>query len=520
MIALVRSRLGLLFVMVPFAVTALLAFRTMSLQYDMLAERRASLLSEGIATTARLLAVKLEQLGTEDLAVAQAAVRATNLNDVRDLTMPTDELTLIFKDGRRIYPPYSIMMVDQQNPLLAVIEREAEPLLIKLRNGTARALTKLVATEPGKYALLRCGVASDVASVCLMIKAADLMAVLRSTLGVIARDVALRVRLIRPDQRATAGLDGSYLIAASRNLSGLLEGWRLEALEPSEFDVGTRQALAEFIVAAFIISAFALISYFAYRNAAAERAATAERARLVAQLSHELRTPLANMRLYLDLIARKSHEPQTIAHYVDVVDSEVARLEDLSENAILAARGAVAPAALEDAVPDVVIRQLLTRYAPLLAKANCTMRFDANADRPCRFDRVGLERITINLLDNACKYASGAPIEVKTSMAGDRLRLSVRDHGTGLNSSALERLFTPLARGATPSARGFGIGLWTVKSLAVQNGGDVSAENANPGARFVVEIELRQPGEPVAYDNVATTPRAPRQGSEGDPLSC
>jgi len=89
------------------------------------------------------------------------------------------------------------------------------------------------------------------------------------------------------------------------------------------------------------------------------------------------------------------------------------------------------------------------------------------------------------VLDNACKYAPGSIIDIATWVEGDRLMISVRDHGPG---------FSPEPAGSFQAARqrgsrgGFGLGLATIRRLARANGGDAWIENAKPGARITAWI--------------------------------
>ncbi len=101
---------------------------------------------------------------------------------------------------------------------------------------------------------------------------------------------------------------------------------------------------------------------------------------------------------------------------------------------------------------------------------------------------MGFERILINLLDNACKYAPGR-IEVATREEGGMLYLSVRDHGPGLDAASKAKLFAPFLAGGM-AKDGFGLGLVVVRELAEANGGTVTIENVDPGVRLTVSMRI------------------------------
>lgn len=136
----------------------------------------------------------------------------------------------------------------------------------------------------------------------------------------------------------------------------------------------------------------------------------------------------------------------------------------------------------------------------------------ALGDRPVRtaleaglplveFDAVLIERVLVNLLENAAKYGA-PPIVVGARVEPQSLILSVRDHGPGLPKSSLgreQRLFDKFTRGQAESATpGVGLGLAICKAIVGAHGGTIEAANAAPdvgggGAEFTVVLPRRTP---------------------------
>jgi two-component system sensor histidine kinase KdpD len=119
------------------------------------------------------------------------------------------------------------------------------------------------------------------------------------------------------------------------------------------------------------------------------------------------------------------------------------------------------------------------------------------ADLPlAEFDAVLIERVLVNLLENAGKY--GAPPIVVGAHATERaLVLSVRDHGPGLPPALEGReqtLFDKFTRGQAESATpGVGLGLAICKAVVDAHGGEISAANApGGGAEFTVTLPRRE----------------------------
>ena len=123
---------------------------------------------------------------------------------------------------------------------------------------------------------------------------------------------------------------------------------------------------------------------------------------------------------------------------------------------------------------------------------------DVSADLPLvEFDAVLMERVLVNLLENAAKYGA-APIVVKASVTPDKLVLSIRDHGPGLPAQMVGReaeLFDKFTRGNAESATpGVGLGLAICKAVVEAHRGQISAANAvGGGAEFKVVLPRHAP---------------------------
>jgi len=95
-----------------------------------------------------------------------------------------------------------------------------------------------------------------------------------------------------------------------------------------------------------------------------------------------------------------------------------------------------------------------------------------------------------NLVGNAIHYAGGGPVVVSGERHGDRVRLSVRDHGPGVPDEEKSRIFELFYRGSTGSSSlGTGIGLATVQKISRHYGGHSWVEDA-PGGGSIFNVEL------------------------------
>jgi len=109
-------------------------------------------------------------------------------------------------------------------------------------------------------------------------------------------------------------------------------------------------------------------------------------------------------------------------------------------------------------------------------------------------DEVRLVQVFNNLLVNAIKFTpAGGAIRVSARVQDDRVRVDVRDSGTGISATELERIFDLFYQAPQSSDRargGLGLGLAIVKSLVEMHGGSVSAASNGPGLGTCVSVEL------------------------------
>jgi signal transduction histidine kinase len=113
-------------------------------------------------------------------------------------------------------------------------------------------------------------------------------------------------------------------------------------------------------------------------------------------------------------------------------------------------------------------------------------------------DRAAVERILLNLMDNACKYAAGgadARLEVRPLRRGRHLVLHFQDHGPGISRVERRRIFRPFHKSAARAAGGVpgvGLGLPLSRRLARSMGGNLRLADPGPRGGAAFELSLRR----------------------------
>jgi two-component system sensor histidine kinase KdpD len=219
---------------------------------------------------------------------------------------------------------------------------------------------------------------------------------------------------------------------------------------------------------------------------------------LLAAISHDLRTPLTAMvGLAETLTLTKpplSGEPVEIAR---AIRESALRMNTLVNNLLDMARlesGAVA-LNLQWQPLEEVVGSSLRAIRPALGARHVQVLLPE--DLPLvQIDAVLIERILVNLLENAGKYTPpDTPIRIGAAATSDTIELWIDDHGPGLPRGHEEAIFSKFERGKKESAiPGVGLGLAISRAIAQAHGGTVfGVTRPDGGARFTLRLPRGEP---------------------------
>ncbi|MGR4037907.1 HAMP domain-containing sensor histidine kinase [Pseudomonas sp. JDS08PS003] len=215
---------------------------------------------------------------------------------------------------------------------------------------------------------------------------------------------------------------------------------------------------------------------------------------LLRDVSHELRSPLARLRIALALAERAA--PQERERLWPRLTRECDRLEALISEILVLARVDADNASAEEV--DLNALLLALQKDAQLACPEQQVQIDAQPQLSLRGWPTMLERAMDNLLRNAQRFnPAGQPIEVTALRHGEKLQISVRDHGPGVEAEHLRQLGEPFFRAPGQSAPGHGLGLAIARRAAERHGGSLLLDN-HPQGGFIATLELPQvPGAVV-----------------------
>lgn len=219
---------------------------------------------------------------------------------------------------------------------------------------------------------------------------------------------------------------------------------------------------------------------------------------LLSALSHDLRTPLTGLvGLSEALTVGEPPLPANRQELAQAIRQEALRMSALVNNLLEMARlqsGEVRLNKQWQALEEVV-GTALGLTAKLLAEHRIELRLPA--DLPLlEFDAVLIERVLCNLLENAAKYTPpGSTVLIAAMPLSSQVEISVADNGPGIPPGKEEEIFNKFTRGIKESpTSGVGLGLAICRAIVNAHGGNIRAENQQPGgARFVFTLPLGLP---------------------------
>jgi two-component system sensor histidine kinase KdpD len=219
---------------------------------------------------------------------------------------------------------------------------------------------------------------------------------------------------------------------------------------------------------------------------------------LLAALSHDLRTPLTVLVGLADSLALT--KPALSAEQLEsaqAIQDEARRMSTLVSNLLDMARiesGEVKLNLQWQPLEEVVGSALNATRAMLKQHV---LEVHIPRDLPLvRIDALLIERVLVNLLENASKYTpSGSKITLAAEVIGDRMSVSVSDNGPGLGVGLEEAVFQKFTRGERESATpGVGLGLAICRAIVESHQGKITAtRRPGGGAQFTFTLPLGHP---------------------------
>lgn len=222
-------------------------------------------------------------------------------------------------------------------------------------------------------------------------------------------------------------------------------------------------------------------------------------------IAHDLKTPLTRLRNRCEQALRSAKGE---ADYRAALESTIAESDELIRtfDALLMIARAESGHARDNMIEfdaAEIARDVGELYEPLADEKGLALTVDAPAAAPVRGNRELVSQALANLVDNAIKYAGPKPAEmnntpveivVRVGEDGERITLTVADHGPGIPDADRDRVVERFVRlEQSRSQPGSGLGLSLAAAVARLHGGELKLEDNRPGLKSTIALPRAGP---------------------------
>ena len=248
-------------------------------------------------------------------------------------------------------------------------------------------------------------------------------------------------------------------------------------------------------------------------NTMADSLAASEgmRRAFVANVSHELKTPMTTIAGFIDGILDGTIPPQRQSYYLNIVTVEIKRLSRLVTSMLALSRidsGELKMVKTTFDISSTVLNTFLTFEQKLEERKINVVGLDELKPLMIEGDPDMIHQVVYNLVENASKFTNaGGDITVKTQEIGDEAVVSITNTGEGIPPEQIGFIFDRFYKtdkSRSHDKNGMGLGLYLVRSIIRQHGGDITASSVEGE---YTTFEFRLP---------AKKKEQPRKHSEGE----
>ncbi len=231
----------------------------------------------------------------------------------------------------------------------------------------------------------------------------------------------------------------------------------------------------------------------------------------VAEIIHEIQNPMVIIGGFVRQLSRATKEPKTQGK-LDLIASEVRRVEKL----LAELRDLYLPKPLRKRTFD--LGRMLGEVHSLARQAvrDKNVRLGLDTRRVAiyvRGDREKLKQVFFNVIKNGIEAVGDeGSVETRATVHGDRVRVEIRDDGTGISDEHLSRVFSPFF---TTKRNGTGLGLCISKRIIDEHGDCTLELDTEQGRGTTVKISLPRRPPPGAKAGLAKKAGPPKKNGKG-----
>ena len=241
-----------------------------------------------------------------------------------------------------------------------------------------------------------------------------------------------------------------------------------------------------------ITAAFTFIIFSIYR----QKKISEIKNDFINNMTHEFKTPISTISLASEMLMKNSKNPsgENILKYSKIIFDENQRMQSQVELVLQTALIDRGQLRLNKELTDLhdLIHSAVDSFCLESCEKDAEFVYNLTASKfNLNIDRVHIRNVIENIIDNAIKYTSDKPkIRISTKNTDNGLQVAIADNGIGMQRDAQKKIFDKFFRVSTGNihdVKGFGLGLYYVKTIIEAHSGKVDVESSlNNGSTFYV----------------------------------
>ncbi len=245
----------------------------------------------------------------------------------------------------------------------------------------------------------------------------------------------------------------------------------------------------------FLLVVISVMFIISVRTIAAQRRLNQMKTEFISNMTHEIKTPLSTIGLACEMLQESGTGDKT---FINIIADENKRMRVLVETILQSAKMSNKNFSINPKEMDIntVIAAVLQSFSLTIGNRGGLIETHLDAEpATIEADELHITNMVYNLVDNAIKYSPDIPhIIVSTVREGDKVKISVQDHGIGIAKENQKRVFEKFYRvstGNVHNVKGFGIGLNYVAQVVRLHHGHISLDSElGRGSTFTVILPV------------------------------
>jgi len=218
-------------------------------------------------------------------------------------------------------------------------------------------------------------------------------------------------------------------------------------------------------------------------------------------MSHEIRTPFTAIMGYSDIMVESIEEKDydTVVEITDSLKNVLNRVMNLFENILVVSDIESGEVVLENVTMNCnqILKSVYNKKLYDAAYKGLELELELDTqDYLCEIDWMKLERVMLNLIDNAIKYTDAGKIKISSQKTKEYVTITVADCGLGINEKIISKLLEPFVQeepdGHSRNYEGAGLGLTIAYEYTKLMNGEMSIKSKkNVGTEVFLNFPLK-----------------------------